>query len=1327
MNDLAQRLTGLSAKKQALLRLRLKQRQEDYRHFRTIPPRMNGGAPPLSFSQERIWLHEQFEPGSVAYHRPANFRLRGPLQIEPLRQALETVAARHESLRTTLANSNESPRLVVQPAFSLELPLTDLSGEADPELSAGQLAREEAARPFDLQQGPLFRCRLLRIACQDHLLLLTFHHFTFDAWSQSVLLEELIRGYAAYVEGAEPRFAPLAIQYADFAEWDRSPQRVTAIEEDRAYWRRELSAPPVLQLPTDFPAGAASEEAGSVEIALPAELVAGLRQIARCEQATFFSVLLAAFTALLHRYSGERDIVVGCPVAGRNCLETEGLIGLFINTLPIRVRLETDGTFRQLLSSVRENVLLGLQHQDVPLQLVVQDVLKDRRSGRSPLFQAMFIHEHLPQPTGQEGPVLFQPEDSGPLATTVDLTLELTESAAGVRGRFVYRRDLWQHATIERIAGHFLTMLNGIAADAAQTISRLPLLTHQERHQLLVEWNDTALEYPREKCLHELFEAQVDCTPDAIALVFQDRHLTYRELNSHAERLADHLRAMSVGPGKRVGLCLDRSMEMAIGSLGILKTGGAYVPLDPDYPLDRLDYMVRDSHPAALVTTRALAERLPHRDIPMLLAGKEPGAFERSGSASYAGINDSQNSSQDKIAYVIYTSGSTGRPKGVMISQEAIVNFLFGMQRLLEVQPTDVLLAVTTLSFDIAGLELYLPLLAGARVVIAPQAAIRDGRELAALLDRSQATIMQATPATWRILLASGWAGKADLRILCGGEALPADLARLLLQRCTALWNLYGPTETTVYSTACPIGDADSVTLGRPIANTQVYVLNTLLEPVPVGVPGELHIGGSGLARGYLHQPELTAEKFIRNPFSNEPGSRLYKTGDVVEWATNGELLYLGRADNQVKLRGARIELGEIESALRQHPQIVEAAAALCDVRGDNHIVAYPVFRDGSAVPSSELRTCLRGTLPEYMVPSFFVPLDRLPLTPNGKIDRRSLPPVDRGCMSCDSAYVAPRTAIEEALAGIWMKMFGIERVGVRDNFFDLGGHSLLVVRMLARVSEVTGCVVPLPSFFRSATIEELALLISANRTAVDLVWPLAKGEKTPVVAVGDGKVAGILQKHLPSNHPLHWCSLPSEDGSRFQHGSVRELATDYCQRLSASGLNDYALVGFCLGGVLAYEMACQLQPMGRKSPLLFLIEPSAIIEQRRATDRKVPTSWTRKIVRRLRLLWLNTRARMGIQVPAYWRWFYMWEHLRRLIVDYEPKQFPGRMVVVYGTEYPPEVLAAWRALCSGTFSAYPLNCPGHLTFREDPLVWEEWNCLLTRELNQISASVPAG
>jgi amino acid adenylation domain-containing protein len=1037
---------------------------------------------PASFAQQRLWFLEQLEPSSAAYNIPVAVRLRGRLNRDALTRALNEVVRRHEALRTTFATSDNQPVQVIADHRPRPLPLIDLCGLGPRERAAEaqRLSDAEARRPFDLSRGPLLRASLLRLGEREHVALLTLHHIISDRWSCSVLLRELTTLYEAFCGGRESPLSELPIQYADFALWQREWLRGDVLREQLDYWKGQLKdAPALLDLPLDRPRPPAQTFGGAKHCFLLSETLSRrLKALSREEGATVFMVLLAAFQILLWRYSGQSDISVGTPIAGRNRSETEGLIGLFINTVVVRTRLSGGLSFREVLGRVRESSLDAYAHQEMPFEKLVEELRVERRLSQTPLFQVMFMMQNTPREELTLAGLKFEVMESDAGAAKFDLTLSMGEED-GLRldGGLSYNTDLFEAATIERLAGHFETLLESIVGDPGRRISELQMLDEAERRRLLHEWNDTRADYPRDACLHQLFEQQAALTPDSVALSFGGAQLTYAELDRRANQMARYLRGMGVVAEDRVGVLLERSVEMVVALLGVLKAGAAYVPLDPQYPQTRLAFMLADAGIKLLLTQEELLQVLPEHEARAVCVDAD-----RALVAEQSALPLGRLASADNLAYVIYTSGSTGRPKGVQVAHRQLVNFICSMQKRPGLKPEDRMLALTTLSFDIAALELYLPLCTGAQVVLCGREAAMDGAELARLLRRREVTSMQATPTSWRMLIESGWEGGGGLKALCGGEALTPELAERLRGRCAELWNMYGPTETTVWSAVGEVaGGASRVTLGRAVDNTELYVLDEWMRLAPVGVRGELYVGGEGLARGYLNRPALTAERFVPDPFGARPGARLYRTGDIARRLPGGEIEFFGRADDQVKVRGFRIELGEVEAVLSQHAGVRECVVVAQDVGdGQKRLVGYVVAEAGAEVGAAELRQHLAEKLPDYMLPSAFVMLDEFPLTPNGKLDRRRLPAPDNARPELARQYVEPSNLLEEELAKIWSGLLGVERVGVYDDFFELGGHSLLAMQLISRVRADYDLEIPLRDFFRAPTLKSLAEVIDA-------------------------------------------------------------------------------------------------------------------------------------------------------------------------------------------------------------------------------------------------------
>jgi amino acid adenylation domain-containing protein len=1043
---------------------------------------------PLSFAQERLWFIDRFQPGGFAYNITGGIRMRGPLNVAALERSLGEVVHRHEPLRTVFAEVDGQPVQVVTPYRHFGLPILELEPRPESLRLSGVEGRlvEEGRRPFNLAEGPLFRARLYRLASDDHLLQLTIHHIVADGWSLAILSKELTELYRAHVSGHDSALPPLSLRYVEIArrqrEWLRSP----AFTAQSKYWKSRLTPPPpVLELPGDYLRPALQTFNGAVESFLvPKGLVERLQRLSREHGVTLFMALFAAFDIVLHRYTGLTDIAVGVPIANRTDVEREAVIGLLVNTLVLRTDLAGDPTVSELLLRVRDAALDAYAHQEFPFERLFEMLKPPRDMSHSVLFQVMFIFQNLPsQAVKLPGLTLTYPPIRTGTSKT-DLTLEVVEREDGL-GMFVeYNTDLFKADTIRRLCDHLERLLVAIVADTTQRISRLALLSDSEHRQITGEWNATDAPEAVRAPVPRLFEVQTARTPDAPAARFGRQRLSYRELNGRVNRLAHHLQRHGARPGVLVGVYVERSLEMLIAVLAVMKAGGAYVPLDPAYPADRLEFMLQDAQISLVVTEASLLERV---SIPpstrMLCVDRDADAIE-----AESEDNPQGGVALDDLAYVIYTSGSTGRPKGVQITHRSLTNVLAGFRDIVEARHQDVLVALTTLSFDIAGLELLLPLVTGAQVVVASREVAIDPANLIALLAETGATIVQATPTTWRMLLEAGWRTAQGLRILCGGEAFPPELAERLLAAGATVWNVYGPTETTIWSTAHRVKRGDSpVPIGRPIANTQTYVLDANGEPVPIGVPGELYIGGAGVAKGYIDRPELTAERFVRDRFSDDRNARLYRTGDIARFRTDGTLEFLGRADNQVKVRGFRIELGEVESVLAANPAIAQAVVAVReDQPGSRHLAAYVRPVAGPAPSGSELRAFVGERLPDYMVPSTFTELEAFPLTPNGKVDRQRLPAPDGRRAGSAGSLVAPRSQLEHAIAQVWRDVLRVEEVGVDDNFFDLGGYSLLLVRVQTKLREMLDLEVPIVEMFQYPTIRTLAAHFARTTTSED-------------------------------------------------------------------------------------------------------------------------------------------------------------------------------------------------------------------------------------------------
>jgi len=1028
----------------------------------------------LSFVQERQLFLELLDPFTAVNNLATCVRIEGPLDLPELERSANRIIARHEVLRTSFDLSQGRAIAALAPALSLKLGVVDLGTHRDPEAEALRLAERDARRPFDLSRPPLLRGKAFRVTPELHLLLIVVHHTIADGWSLGVLLRELFLHYRSFTTGPSIELPPLPIQYRDFAAWQRDSLHAPLFERQLGFWKERLGGElPVLDLPIDHPRGTRQTFNGATHrFRVPGRVTTGLKALARRNDATLFMALMAGYQALLHRYCRQDDVLIGTPTAGRTRPETQELIGAFINTLVLRSDLSGDPAFVELLRRVRDVALAAYAHQQLPFEKLVAELRPQRDLSRTPIFQAMFILQNSPLPELEIPGVSARLMTVDRGAAQFDLTLLVSESGDGLDAEFEYNSDLFDSATIEGLADSFQRLLESAVSDPGTHLAALALMSEAERHRLVVELNDTAADYPRTLGVHQLFEAQVERTPEAVALICAGSRLTYRELDRWATRLAATLQARGVGPDVRVGVHLERSPALVAALLAVLKAGGAYVPIDPALPEERVHYLLRDAGAAVMLTEQSLHSGGTVEPIFVDLpvdGTPTPATCGRAGTPA-------------NLAYLIYTSGSTGQPKGVLVPHMALVNLLWSMRQLLRLGPGDPLLAVTSVSFDIAALELYLPLIVGGTVVLATREEILDRRRLHAAITTHRVKAMQATPAMWRLILRGDWSAAPGLMALSGGEPLTPELAEQLLPRVGSLWNLYGPTETTVWSAACRIRTGQRpITIGRPIANTQLYVLDAKLHPLPIGATGELHIGGDGVARGYQNLPELTAEKFIPVPpgLPGADGGRLFRTGDLARHRSDGTIEVLGRFDDQVKIHGFRIEPGEIESALCRHPSIREAVVVSREgAVGDKHLVAYLVPGGTPEPTPTELREFLRAILPAYLVPAVFVSLPRLPLTTAGKVDRRALPAPPSAAGG--TSFAAPGTPLERTLAELYAQVLGLPRIGIDDNLFDLGGGSIQILEIIVRAQAV-GLTLQPQLFFERQTVAELASFLSRS------------------------------------------------------------------------------------------------------------------------------------------------------------------------------------------------------------------------------------------------------
>ena len=1085
--DRSERLKKLSSAKRALLLKAMREEAARSQVNRAIPPRDQTGPALLSFAQQRLWFFDQLEPNSPTFNLPAIIYLSGRLDKAALAESLAEVARRHESLRTTFKAIDGQPVQVIAPAQSLSVTEVDLTGkaEAEREMLVSRLADEEAERPFDLKRGPLLRAVLLSLDEQEFVLLFNMHHIISDAWSITVLIREVAALYEAFAAGRPSPLEPLPIQYADYAIWQRRWLEEEVLEAQLRYWRQRLSGlPPELSVPTDLPRPTVKAYRGATErLVLSAATSSAARALARAEGATLFMTLLAAFKALLLRYIHQEDVFVGTLIAGRNRLELESLIGYFVNMLVLRTDLSGNPSFIELLTRIKQIVLEAYANQDLPFDRLVEELHPGRDLNRAPLFQIAFVLQNAPNQELELPGVKLKLFRNEKMDAKFDLLMEAEEEADKLEVLLKYNCDVFDAATVRRMLGHYRNLLEGALADPEQRLWQLQLMSDEEREEIVVGRNRTRVEYEDGKCMHELFEAQAEATPDQTAVIFEGERLSYGDLNRRANQLARYLRRFGVGPEVPVGIYVERSPDMVVGLLGILKAGGAYVPLDPTYPKERLALMIADARTPVLLTQERLAESLPESDAAIIRLDGDRAEIERE-DAENLGIKIYP----ENPAYLIYTSGSTGKPKGVLGLHINTLNRFRWMWQAYPFDRDEVCCQKTSLSFVDSVWEIFGPLLQGVGVVLVSGDAVKDPDRLLAVLDSNKVTRIVLVPSLLRMLLARfGDLGSRLPRLrywITSGEEMDLELQKRFAKSCPSalLLNLYGSSEIGADSTwyeANGLTRSPCVPIGRPISNTQVYLLDNYHQPVPPGVRGQLYVGGAGLARGYHGRPDLTAERFIPDPFSREPGARLYNTGDVARYLASGDIQYIGRSDHQVKIRGFRVELGEIEILLRKQAGVKDAIVI---ARGDEpdglRLIAYIVAVGDDRPPAGELKARLREKVPDFMIPSSFVFLDSLPLTPNGKVDRLRLPAPDKAEQESEDLYVPPRTQTERALVGIWIDVLGVGRVGIHDNFFELGGHSLLFTQMTLRARDLFQVELSLRQLFQSPTIATIALAV---------------------------------------------------------------------------------------------------------------------------------------------------------------------------------------------------------------------------------------------------------
>lgn len=1171
---------------------------------------------PASFAQQRMWFLQRLEGGTI-YNVPSATRLRGPLDEDALERSLTTIVERHESLRTVFQLVDGVPHQVILPPEPVMIESYDVSDHADAAQRALELVSEQARTTFDLSCELPIRVALIKLASEHHVLTLTLHHIVSDAWSMGVLGRELGECYGAFVAGQPIELPELPIQYADYAGWQREWLASGGLDQQLGYWRRKLAgAPNLLELPTDKPRPAEQSFAGrTLRTVLPRELLERVKQTSRREQTTVFMTLLAAFAAMLARYSSQDDVVVATPVASRDRVELEPMIGLFVNTLALRVTLDDDPTFAQLLARVRETALEAFSNQDVPFDQLVHELRPQRSRSHPPIAQVMFVMQGgVEQPLALEG-LQHERIQADHATAKFDLAMFAGEVPDGLRIAIEYCADLFEAETVERMLEHYHLLLDAALADPGCPVSRLPMLSEAERELILGEW---ALGAPRSepaRPVHEIVADQARHIPDTPAVAFAGQELSYLELETRAGALAARLQGLGVGPDVPVAIAAERSLEMAVAVLAVLKAGGAYVPVDPAYPPDRVAFVLADSDVPVLLTQRHLVKRLPEHHAKTICLD-DPDAFEFP-----AGDPPTAPATLEQLAYVIYTSGSTGRPKGVAMGHGPLANLIAWQLESLREPVAARTLQFASLSFDVAFQELFSTWCSGGTLVLIDERTRRDPDALLRTLQEREIERLFVPFVALQSLCGAAQRSEVSLpqlrEVITAGEQLKASTpVRRFFARhpgCVLL-NHYGPSETHVVTSFELSGAPDAwpalPPIGRPITGARVYVLDRHQRPVPIGVPGELYAGGGVVARGYLRRPELTAERFVNDPFADSPGARMYRTGDLARHLPGGDIAFLGRSDDQIKVRGFRVELGEVEAILASHPTVADAVAVLHQSGEVARLVAYVVPRDGHELDPYELQAHARRAAPDYMVPQQIVTLGTLALTPSGKIDRRALP-APNGHVP-DSRRVPPRTELEQALAEIWRRLLDVEEVGVEDDFFELGGHSLLAVQLAHAVEDELGRTCTLPMVFRDPTIRALAAELRAG--GVDATEPaiiqLARGTGPNVICLCGVHAYQELAEELAPDYSVYGLFLPVEQEIFSARGgdrapSVEKMAAWYVETVrELQPHGPYFLIGFCFGGVLAYEAAQQLIRAGEEVSSLVMLDSTLRSIMRRRPER---------------------------------------------------------------------------------------------------------------------------
>jgi amino acid adenylation domain-containing protein len=1152
---------------------------------------------PLSFAQQRLWVLDRLEPGNGVYNLAFAVRLDGALDPDALQSALDEIAGCHEILRAEFHVEGDAPVQVILPRHAVAVTSFDLidTPATTRDTRVSQLLSEEAGKPFDLTCGPLVRIWILRLSPSEHILLLVVHRIICDEQSLEILFTEIASCYSARLRGEPWHLDEASLGYLGFASAQREGLFGDELQSQITYWKQQLAgAPSSVDLPTDHSRPPVQSFRGNTStVQISSTLYKRLQDLSRSQQVTLFTTLLTAFNILLCRYSAQDDLVVGTEVSGRTSPEMQNAVGLFANQLVLRTNVSGDPQVSALLRQVHATVEAAHACQDIPFEHLVDELNPERDLSRNPLFQIMFNVRNAPPDSWQIPNLTVTRLQAENANEKFDLTANLLQRSDSLECSFSYNADLFEPATISRMMENYCKLLEEISSNRERRISELPLLGEAERRKILLEFNETAANYRHDLCVHDFLEAQAKRTPEAIALICKNEHFTYAELNTRANCLAHYLRKRGVGPEVLVGICVERIPEMLVGILGILKAGGAYVPLDPAYPLQRLAAILEDAKALVLITQERLADLLPQSAATTVSIDADwPDIAHESGE------NPAHDTKPENLAYVLFTSGSTGRPKGVALEHRSAATFIQWAQSVFTPEEVAGTLFSTSICFDLSVFEMFVPLSMGGKVIMTENAMF-----LPKLPNPDEVTLINTVPSAIAELIWMKAVPPSVQVVNLAGEALPPSLPQQIYDstRVRKLYNLYGPTEDTTYSTYTMVPRAGEVTIGRPLANTQVYILDANARPTPIGVPGELYLAGEGLARGYFGRPDLTAERFVSNPFNANPQARMYRTGDLARFLPDGNIQYLGRVDNQVKIRGFRIELGEIEAVLARHPGVqTGVVVAREDKPGDKRLVAYLSFVPGKETSSAGLRAFLKESLPEYMIPSAFIKMDALPLTPNGKINRRALPAPDWSQIE-SGASIAPRDQLEVMLVKTWRKVLGIPNISVTDNFFDLGGHSLLAARLLSEVEKITGRQIPLSALFRGATVESLAQLIreggEANPDPV-LMEIQSGGDGLPFFAVASPGVEtlgfGLLARHMGPDRPVYKLQghAPIVVGRPFTKEDLRLLSQEYIAAMRAvQPEGPYCLGGMCEGVQIAERLVCDLEAQGQVVSLFAIFD----------------------------------------------------------------------------------------------------------------------------------------